>query len=455
MSISTSIVDNLPILADPQSHVLVQARMLDESSFNPQYSKRKRTDPKRESESSCSSISDPACIPAAKKMRKDDSQRSSENDIEPLYVKENRVTGNHYGNLNHTYNFIAPSTAGMKFERTNMRSILTSLPPPMERCIAEQCFECGSHDVIEDWQNGHDVCRSCGLVLNDRIVDVESEWRTFADDDSGQNRSRVHNVGNPLYEVDFLTSVGSAGLAKHTVAPRPRHKMLKYSIFDNLLIEAISKIEKLGERLKIHGAVLNRAKEIFKAYLVLSDPAGPGQNDIGKSRPSKPASIIETVAGSVFIACRAESIPRTLKELSVASQLTRKAVATAVRRITSVLPDDVTKRCVTAKDYVYHFSNLLNLPSNMNQAAVDLANKLTKSPDVLSRSPTTVAATAVYIIGTLSGPEYALQMFQLPDVTGVAKVTILKTLKSIIHDLKNLLPSSYANCNAIGKLIKN
>jgi transcription initiation factor TFIIIB Brf1 subunit/transcription initiation factor TFIIB len=46
-------------------------------------------------------------------------------------------------------------------------------------------LRCESHPnsvLIEDHRAGDMICSMCGLVVGDRIVDVSSEWRTFAND---------------------------------------------------------------------------------------------------------------------------------------------------------------------------------------------------------------------------------------------------------------------------------
>lgn len=334
-------------------------------------------------------------------------------------------------------------------------TILPSLPPPLERCIAEQCYECGSFDIVEDWKNGHDVCRSCGLVLKERIIDVESEWRTFLDDESGRDKSRVDRVQNPLFEASVLTNVGRGASDGMAAAIARRHKIGKLSVADSLLLDAIHRIEKLCERLRIHGAVINRAKEIFKAYadVVTNDSTQDG-NRVPRRRVLKTSEIDDIVAGSVFHACRVASIPRTMKEICVASRLTKKDVGMIVRRISSALPESATNGNVSICDYAAHFCNLLGLPNAVRSAAQHLAARLETVADLSSRSPTTLAAFSVYVICGLSGSEYSSMESQVPDVTGVAKITITKTLKVIEKKLSEYLPEGFDTQNSVKKLFK-
>ena len=44
-------------------------------------------------------------------------------------------------------------------------------------------------------------------MLGDRIIDTRSEWRTFADDDNGDDPSRVGAASNPLLKGSQLDTI--------------------------------------------------------------------------------------------------------------------------------------------------------------------------------------------------------------------------------------------------------
>lgn len=52
--------------------------------------------------------------------------------------------------------------------------------------------------MIEDYRAGDMICSECGLVVGDRVVDVGSEWRTFSNEKSTSDPSRVGAAQNPL-----------------------------------------------------------------------------------------------------------------------------------------------------------------------------------------------------------------------------------------------------------------
>ncbi len=52
------------------------------------------------------------------------------------------------------------------------------------------CPACGSTDIIFDSDRGEYVCNSCGLVIEEDVVDQGAEWRAF-DADQRNERART------------------------------------------------------------------------------------------------------------------------------------------------------------------------------------------------------------------------------------------------------------------------
>ena len=52
------------------------------------------------------------------------------------------------------------------------------------------CPECGSRQLVHDYERAELVCQSCGLVIDDDFIDRGPEWRAF-DHDQRMKRSRV------------------------------------------------------------------------------------------------------------------------------------------------------------------------------------------------------------------------------------------------------------------------
>jgi transcription initiation factor TFIIB len=60
--------------------------------------------------------------------------------------------------------------------------------------IETKCPECQSEKLINDHERGEIVCGSCGLVIDDNLVDMGPEWRAF----DHEQRDKRTRVGAPI-----------------------------------------------------------------------------------------------------------------------------------------------------------------------------------------------------------------------------------------------------------------
>jgi len=56
--------------------------------------------------------------------------------------------------------------------------------------LVDKCPECGSGNLVHDYDTGETVCGDCGLVLYEQMMDKGPEWRAFTQEEKA-SRSRV------------------------------------------------------------------------------------------------------------------------------------------------------------------------------------------------------------------------------------------------------------------------
>ena len=54
----------------------------------------------------------------------------------------------------------------------------------------KKCLECGGINLILNKEKGEVICKDCGLVLEERMIDFSQEWREF-DHDQADSRRRT------------------------------------------------------------------------------------------------------------------------------------------------------------------------------------------------------------------------------------------------------------------------
>ena len=72
----------------------------------------------------------------------------------------------------------------------------------------KKCPECGSSKLIHYKDKGEVICKSCGLVIEDKMVDFGQEWREFDSDDAGKKRRTGAPMTYTKYDRGLGTDVG-------------------------------------------------------------------------------------------------------------------------------------------------------------------------------------------------------------------------------------------------------
>src|SRR3989338_2241783 len=98
----------------------------------------------------------------------------------------------------------------------------------------KKCPECAGINLILNKEKGEVICRDCGLVIEERMVDFGQEWREF-DSDQADSRRRT---GAPMtYSVDYSEPI--------IIKQNNKIKISKIGEFvDNILAENNSFIKK-------------------------------------------------------------------------------------------------------------------------------------------------------------------------------------------------------------------
>ncbi len=100
----------------------------------------------------------------------------------------------------------------------------------------KKCPECGGINLILNKDKGEVICKDCGLVIEEKMIDFEQEWREFDHDQA----DKMRRTGAPMtYSVEFSEPI--------IVKQNGKIKIVKIGKFiDTILAERASFIKKEG-----------------------------------------------------------------------------------------------------------------------------------------------------------------------------------------------------------------
>ena len=71
--------------------------------------------------------------------------------------------------------------------------------------FVKKCPECGGINLFLNKEKGEIICKDCGLVIEDRMVDFGQEWREF-DSEGAEKRRRT---GAPMTYTQYDQGLGT------------------------------------------------------------------------------------------------------------------------------------------------------------------------------------------------------------------------------------------------------
>ena len=203
------------------------------------------------------------------------------------------------------------------------------------------CPECKEFppNLKEEFSSGDMVCGSCGLVLGDRIVDTRSEWRTFANDDQGNDDpSRVGDGANPLLNgsqlqtsISFNDGVNGRSRDLHRAQNKATHDKSTKS-----LLAAYKELTAFCDSISIPPNVAGYAKHLFKKV------------DDAKAFKGKSQDTI--IAGCLFIACRQLGVPRTFREIFALTKVSKAEIGRIFKALEKFFDSENRKKKVMAEE---------------------------------------------------------------------------------------------------------
>ena len=304
----------------------------------------------------------------------------------------------------------------------------------MPQRFADKCPECGSANLVHDYDTGETVCGDCGLVLHDQMMDKGPEWRAFTQEEK-ESRSRV---GIPtsfsVHDKGLSTAIGRVDrdafgrklpLQTRLQMWRLRKWQIRsrvHSSVDRNLAQAMAELDRLSDKSYIPPSVKEKAAVIYRKAL-----------DKGLVRGRSIAAI---AAASLYAACRDTGTPRTLREIAEASLVDKKDVARCYRLLLREL--GVQMPIADPLTYISKIAERTGISGKTQGMAIQILSDAKKRRAASGKDPMGLAAAALYL-ACLQNNEKKTQK-DIAEAAGVTEVTVRNRYKSLKRQLGLALP---------------
>ncbi|HEY9386550.1 MAG TPA: transcription initiation factor IIB [Nitrososphaeraceae archaeon] len=289
--------------------------------------------------------------------------------------------------------------------------------------------------VITDPDSGEIICSNCGMVITEKVLDdIHQEWRAFSPEGSESKARTGAPTSLSRHDRGLATIIGrsdkDAAGQKLDTDMRSTFERLRtwdsrmnlYSSTDRNLWQAFSQLNILKDKLGLSDAIVEKTAYIYRKA---------EEKQLTRGR-----TIVGMLAAALYIACREMGTPRTLKDISIRSNIKRKDIARNCRLLIREL--DIKVPIVDPMKCIATIANAAEISEKTKRKAFNLMDELVKKEVPAGKHPMSLAATILYVACRKTG-EYRTQV-DIAKAAGVTEVTIrnrFKDLSTKNFDLNN------------------
>ena len=292
-----------------------------------------------------------------------------------------------------------------------------------------QCPECGSNHLSKDYSRAELVCRNCGFVLDENMIDQGPEWRAF---DSEQREKRAR-TGAPMsytiHDKGLSAMIGWKNRDSYGKSIPTRNRAQIYRLrkwarririsnaTERSLAIAFSELDRMASGMGLPRTVRETAAMIYRKAALKKLVRG--------------RSVEGVITAALYAACRQCHVPRTLDEISNMARISRKEIGRNYRYVSRELGLKLLP--TSPEDYISRFCSELKLSSDVQAKTMEILQEATRRELTSGRGPTGIAAASLYIASVLCGERRTQR--EVAEVAGVTEVTIRNRYKELAEKL--------------------
>ena len=287
----------------------------------------------------------------------------------------------------------------------------------------KKCPECGNGNLSENREKGEVICKQCGFVIDDSIVDFGKD--RILDDEDFAKKSRTGAPFDPRVSDNLTTEIGSYDDLRKLPAKtrmlmqriRQKNRWASSALAQNLN-QNLSNLKLIASQLKLPNSIEKETARVYRECVEKSITLARSNENI--------------LAASIYIACKLNSLPKSLNEIAGATKIDKFAIAKTAKLIMKRLKIQV--RPSNPVDFIARFASELKLDAKVQTRAVKLIEKIERAGLNSGKNPISLAATALYITALMEKQKVTQK--RLAEVSGITETTLRSRTKEMTRELK-------------------
>jgi transcription initiation factor TFIIB len=288
-----------------------------------------------------------------------------------------------------------------------------------------RCPRCAKGPIITDTSGSELFCGNCGYIIKEQMSETGREWRAFSLEEANL---RAHS-GSPsslaIHDMGLSTVIGFENKDVHgNLLPNSMKSTIErlrtwdqrskvYRHHDRNKRQAFSELDLLIGKLNVNSLVVEKAAYVYRKAL---------ERGLIRGR-----SISGMIAASLYAACRDTETPRTLKELSILSNINKKELARCYRLLFKEL--DLRVPVVDPLKCLSRVASKAGIQEITKRKALEILRLAIETNGSAGKDPMGLAASALYV-ACVKGNDNKTQK-DIAQAAGVTEVTIRNRYKGL------------------------
>ena len=298
--------------------------------------------------------------------------------------------------------------------------------PKIPDDICERCK--ARNSLVLDFQNGEKVCRNCGLVAEDRIIDDTYEKRNFGSENGG-NRSESR-IGGPM-KAGEGANLGSNLIKMSKDGSATKAKTGGGSFNQSPIERNYEEITKILSNKDVSKNVIEETKNIYGQVI--------------KELKMKGRNFRAMICAMYFIASRKKKMSKSFKEISSMFNVDETKIKKSYNYIKSVVVSCMTPEQLndTLDNYIRTFCDSNNEGYEYKKLAIQIAKNINESSILEGRNTKTITGLALFIAMKLVNVTNVNQSKICEEF--VSENTLNNVYKKLVNEgnLDKVLPLEY------------
>jgi len=291
------------------------------------------------------------------------------------------------------------------------------------------CPECKNSSLVMDYKHGELICKICGYVVEESLIDQGPEWRAF---DANQREKRSRGSGaikDTKVSKGLTTEIDRYDRDVKGGNIEPERRIQLYRIRKLQTRSRMS--DSAGRNLSIALPELDRMSSILNISDSIKEECAHLYRKAVNKGYVKGRSIESIIGGIICYVTRINKIPKTLEEVASVSGVSKKEIGRSYKYLLKVM--ELKAPLASVEDYIPQYASKLKISNLTEEKTMEIIKKAKEMGITAGRGPVGIAAASIFLASKATGE--AISKKDLLEISGIT----LSTLHSRYEELEKKL----------------